>query len=179
MRQATLDIEAIFDAQQPAGDHFRLREGCDAEDEIGLAPGETEQATIGQEFDDNLGIGERKLGNDGRQQMSAEPIRGREAQKAGEVAGGAGQFALQGERLLLDPLGMGEDRHAFVGQHKTIGCALEERLAECSLKGAQAPAHGRLGQPEAARRRTQGAEPGNGQEQPEIAPLHGHPNISA
>jgi hypothetical protein len=66
---------------------------------------------------------------------------------------------------------MSEDSRAFIGQDKTVGCALEERLAKRGLKRSETATHGGLRQPEAARRGTECSEACDCEEEFEIAPF--------
>ena len=161
--------------QEPARDHLRLVERADAKHEIGLAAGKTVEPRVGQELDTDARVQPAEFGQNRRQHQAAEPIRRRDPEKTVELRLRARQAPLEGERLLLHPLGVGQHRRALVSQHEAFGRALKQRLAHGRFERRQAASHGRLRQAEPARGRAERALARDGEEDPQVAPLHARP----
>src|SRR5215813_4802567 len=112
-----------------------------------------------------------ELGEDGRQHVGSKPVRRGDTQRALELRLVAGEPALEGERFLLDALGMTKNRIALVGQHEAVGGPLEKRMAHGVLERAQPPPHCRLRLTELPGRGAESALARHCQEDSEIAPL--------
>jgi hypothetical protein len=82
---------------------------------------------------------------------------------------------LEGERLLLHPLGVFEENDALVGQDEAVGGPLEQHMADRGFQRPQPPSHGWLGLTEAPRGRAERIRAGDCEKYPEIAPLHSTP----
>lgn len=163
--------QPVADMDEAALDDVRPVKRREAEDEIGLAPIEIEQAEISDQFDRHLRM-QRDEGRDVRGQHDpAEPVGRGQPQLALQGPVTADELALERQRLLLHALGTRQHRRAFVGQPETRGGALEQGHATGLFEAAQPPPGGRLAELQPLGRGGQRARARDREEQAEIVPV--------
>lgn len=166
-----LRVKAIAYRHQPPRDYLWFVETCDADDQIGLAPGKAVDPGVGQQFDNNGRAKALELRDHRRQHDAAEPVRAGQPQHTFERAVAAGELARKRQGFRFHDLSMTEHDFAFVGQREAGRGSLEQFSADGLFERAQSSPHRRLRLPQTAARATQRFGPHNREENAKVTPF--------